>query len=171
MATGAFEAYGHRYAADASGVVIMDGWGLYDGCGTTPTPRAYRAPDGCMQAATGIGSTGRRARWPMTRGSTRAACASVWAPTGVMATGWVFADGGWYLTDATGALQYGWAFIDGTWYWLDPEQGGLLATGLFEVNGFRFCAPAGGAVAIDGWCFFRAAGIMPTIPARLNAAG
>ena len=154
MATGAFEAYGHRYAADASGVVIMDGWGLHEG--------TWYYADASGVLRTGWAYAG--GSWYWFDRETGAMAHDTWldeggsrfylASDGTMATGWVFVDGGWYLLSRSGALYSGWICIEGSWYWLDPEAGGLLATGLFDVDGFRYCAPQGGVVAVDGWCFF-----------------
>ena len=154
MATGAFEAYGHRYAADASGVVIMDGWGLHEG--------TWYYADASGVLRTGWAYAG--GSWYWFDRETGAMAHDTWldeggsrfylASDGTMATGWAFVDGGWYLLSRSGELYSGWICIEGSWYWLDPEAGGLLATGLFDVDGFRYCAPQGGVVAVDGWCFF-----------------
>lgn len=73
------------------------------------------------------------------------------AGDGRMATGWFFAGTDWYLADDSGRLVEGWATVDGSSYWLDPEKNGSLAVGPFEVDGKRYCAIRGGAVAYADW--------------------
>lgn len=154
MATGPFEVDGVRYVSSASGALVQDAWALYEDVWY------YANPSGSLY--TGWLFAG--GDWYWLDPKTGAMAHDSWVDVnevrfylgadGVMETGWVFVEGGWYLIDDTGALQYGWAYIDGVWYWLDPAHEGLMATGLFEVDGFKYCAPSQGAVAIDGWCSF-----------------
>ena len=75
------------------------------------------------------------------------------AASGKMSVGWAKESGSWYYAASSGALQTGWLKWRDGWYWLDPENGGKMATGLFEANGEWFTADVDGATRIDCWSF------------------
>lgn len=58
--------------------------------------------------------------------------------TGRMATGWTFADNGfWYHFTNTGAADLGWIWDKdfNAWYYLDPTQAYLYTDGIYNIDG------------------------------------
>ncbi len=71
--------------------------------------------------------------------------------SGAMSIGWAKEGSTWYYATSSGALKTGWIKLKDVWYWLEPANGGAMATGLFEAKGEWFTAADSGAVRIDKW--------------------
>ena len=63
---------------------------------------------------------------------------------------WQLKEGTWYYATSDGKAYTGWLRQGGAWYWLDPDAGGVMATGLHECNGSMYWFNASGAMA-TGW--------------------
>ena len=63
---------------------------------------------------------------------------------------WQLKEGTWYYATSDGKAYTGWLRQGGAWYWLDPDAGGVMATGLYECNGSMYWFNASGAMA-TGW--------------------
>ena len=75
---------------------------------------------------------------------------------------WQLKDGTWYYATSDGKAYTGWLRQGGAWYWLDPDAGGVMATGLYECNGSMYWFNASGAMAtgwvLDGGTWYYATG-------------
>ena len=72
--------------------------------------------------------------------------------SGAMSIGWVNHEGIWYYASTSGALQKGWIDLKGKRYWLDPANGGAMATGRTTIGGEDYLFAASGALAKNCWC-------------------
>lgn len=75
---------------------------------------------------------------------------------------WQLKEGTWYYATSDGKAYTGWLRQGGAWYWLDPDAGGVMATGLYECNGSMYWFNASGAMAtgwvLDGGTWYYATG-------------
>ena len=75
---------------------------------------------------------------------------------------WQLKEGTWYYATSDGKAYTGWLRQGGAWYWLDPDAGGVMATGLHECNGSMYWFNASGAMAtgwvLDGGTWYYATG-------------
>ena len=75
---------------------------------------------------------------------------------------WQLKDNIWYYATSDGKAYTGWLYLGGAWYWLDPDAGGVMATGLHECNGSMYWFNASGAMAtgwvLDGGTWYYATG-------------
>ena len=75
---------------------------------------------------------------------------------------WQLKEGTWYYATSDGKAYTGWLRQGGAWYWLDPDAGGVMATGLYECNGSLYWFNASGAMAtgwvLDGGTWYYATG-------------
>ncbi len=75
---------------------------------------------------------------------------------------WQLKEGTWYYATSDGKAYIGWLRQGGAWYWLDPDAGGVMATGLHECNGSMYWFNASGAMAtgwvLDGGTWYYATG-------------
>ena len=75
---------------------------------------------------------------------------------------WQLKEGTWYYATSDGKAYTGWLRQGGAWYWLDPDAGGVMATGLHECNGSAYWFNASGAMAtgwvLDGGTWYYATG-------------
>ena len=75
---------------------------------------------------------------------------------------WQLKEGTWYYATSDGKAYTGWLRQGGAWYWLDPDAGGVMATGLFECNGSLYWFNSSGAMAtgwvLDGGTWYYATG-------------
>ena len=75
---------------------------------------------------------------------------------------WQLKEGTWYYATSDGKAYTGWLRQGGAWYWLDPDAGGVMATGLHECNGSMYWFDASGAMAtgwvLDGGTWYYATG-------------
>ena len=75
---------------------------------------------------------------------------------------WQLKEGTWYYATSDGKAYTGWLRQGGAWYWLDPDAGGVIATGLYECNGSMYWFNASGAMAtgwvLDGGTWYYATG-------------
>ena len=75
---------------------------------------------------------------------------------------WQLKEGTWYYATSDGKAYTGWLRQGGAWYWLDPDVGGVMATGLYECNGSMYWFNASGAMAtgwvLDGGTWYYATG-------------
>ena len=75
---------------------------------------------------------------------------------------WQLKEGTWYYATSDGKAYTGWLRRGGAWYWLDPDAGGVMATGLHECNGSAYWFNASGAMAtgwvLDGGTWYYATG-------------
>ena len=75
---------------------------------------------------------------------------------------WQLKEGTWYYVTSDGKAYTGWLRQGGAWYWLDPDAGGVMATGLYECNGSMYWFNASGAMAtgwvLDGGTWYYATG-------------
>ena len=63
---------------------------------------------------------------------------------------WQLKEGTWYYATSDGKAYTGWLRQGGAWYWLDPDAGGVMATGLHECNGSLYWFNSSGAM-VTGW--------------------
>lgn len=86
----------------------------------------------------------------------------------MLANRWAWVEGKCYYFNPTGRVQSGWINWYGTWYWLEPSDGGAMATGLADVGSRKCYFGADGAMRtgwqkLDGsWYYFNASGYMQT---------
>ena len=75
---------------------------------------------------------------------------------------WQLKEGTWYYATSDGKAYTGWLRQGGAWYWLDPDAGGVMATGLHECNGSLYWFNSSGAMAtgwvLDGGTWYYATG-------------
>ena len=75
---------------------------------------------------------------------------------------WQLKEGTWYYATSDGKAYTGWLRQGGAWYWLDPDAGGVMATGLHECNGSMYWFNDSGAMAtgwvLDGGTWYYATG-------------
>lgn len=75
---------------------------------------------------------------------------------------WQLKEGTWYYATSDGKAYTGWLRQGGAWYWLDPDAGGVMATGLYECNGSLYWFNSSGAMAtgwvLDGGTWYYATG-------------
>lgn len=75
---------------------------------------------------------------------------------------WQLKEGTWYYATSDGKEYTGWLRQGGAWYWLDPDAGGVMATGLYECNGSLYWFNSSGAMAtgwvLDGGTWYYATG-------------
>ena len=75
---------------------------------------------------------------------------------------WQLKESTWYYATSDGKAYTGWLRQGGAWYWLDPDAGGVMATGLYECNGSMYWFNASGAMAtgwvLDGGTWYYATG-------------
>ena len=75
---------------------------------------------------------------------------------------WQLKEGTWYYATSDGKAYTGWLRQGGAWYWLDPDAGGVMATGLHECNGSMYWFNASGVMAtgwvLDGGTWYYATG-------------
>ena len=75
---------------------------------------------------------------------------------------WQLKEGTWYYATSDGKAYTGWLRQGGAWYWLDPDAGGVMATGLHECNGSMYWFNSSGAMAtgwvLDGGTWYYATG-------------
>ena len=75
---------------------------------------------------------------------------------------WQLKEGTWYYATSDGKAYTGWLRQGGAWYWLDPDAGGVMATGLYECNGSMYWFNGSGAMAtgwvLDGGTWYYATG-------------
>ena len=75
---------------------------------------------------------------------------------------WQLKEGTWYYATSDGKAYTGWLRQGGAWYWLDPDAGGVMATGFYECNGSMYWFNASGAMAtgwvLDGGTWYYATG-------------
>lgn len=75
---------------------------------------------------------------------------------------WQLKEGTWYYATSDGKAYTGWLRQGGAWYWLDPDAGGVMATGFHECNGSMYWFNASGAMAtgwvLDGGTWYYATG-------------
>ena len=87
---------------------------------------------------------------------------------------WQLKEGTWYYATSDGKAYTGWLRQGGAWYWLDPDAGGVMATGLHECNGSAYWFDASGAMAtgwvLDGgiWCYATGSGALASGWLNLN---
>ena len=87
---------------------------------------------------------------------------------------WQLKEGAWYYATSDGKAYTGWLRQGGAWYWLDPDAGGVMATGLHECNGSAYWFDASGAMAtgwvLDGgiWCYATGSGALASGWLNLN---
>ena len=63
---------------------------------------------------------------------------------------WQLKEGTWYYATSDGKAYTGWLRQGGAWYWLDPDAGGVMATGLHGCNGSMYWFNGSGSMA-TGW--------------------
>ena len=75
---------------------------------------------------------------------------------------WQLKEDTWYYATSDGKAYTGWLRQGGAWYWLDPDAGGVMATGLHECNGSLYWFNSSGAMAtgwvLDGGTWYYATG-------------
>ena len=75
---------------------------------------------------------------------------------------WQLKEGTWYYATSDGKAYTGWLRQGGAWYWLDPDAGGVMATGLHECNGSLYWFNSSGAMStgwvLDGGTWYYATG-------------
>lgn len=88
---------------------------------------------------------------------------------------WQLKEGTWYYATSDGKAYTGWLRQGGAWYWLDPDAGGVMATGLYECNGSMYWFNASGAMAtgwvLDGGTWYYATGSGALASGWLNLNG
>ena len=88
---------------------------------------------------------------------------------------WQLKEGTWYYATSDGKAYTGWLRQGGAWYWLDPDAGGVMATGLYECNGSMYWFIASGAMAtgwvLDGGTWYYATGSGALASGWLNLNG
>ena len=90
---------------------------------------------------------------------------------------WQLKEGTWYYATSDGKAYTGWLRQGGAWYWLDPDAGGVMATGLYECNGSMYWFNASGAMAtgwvLDGgtWYYATGSGALASGWLNLNEIG
>ena len=88
---------------------------------------------------------------------------------------WQLKEGTWYYATSDGKAYTGWLRQGGAWYWLDPDAGGVMATGLHECNGSMYWFNASGAMAtgwvLDGGTWYYATGSGALASGWLNLNG
>ena len=88
---------------------------------------------------------------------------------------WQLKEGTWYYATSDGKAYTGWLRQGGAWYWLDPDAGGVMATGLHECNGSAYWFNASGAMAtgwvLDGGTWYYATGSGALASGWLNLNG
>ena len=87
---------------------------------------------------------------------------------------WQLKEGTWYYATSDGKAYTGWLRQGGAWYWLDPDAGGVMATGLYECNGSMYWFNASGAMAtgwvLDGgtWYYATGSGVLARGPVSVG---
>ena len=88
---------------------------------------------------------------------------------------WQLKEGTWYYATSDGKAYTGWLRQGGAWYWLDPDAGGVMATGLHECNGSAYWFNGSGAMAtgwvLDGGTWYYATGSGALASGWLNLNG
>ena len=88
---------------------------------------------------------------------------------------WQLKESTWYYATSDGKAYTGWLRQGGAWYWLDPDAGGVMATGLYECNGSMYWFNASGAMAtgwvLDGGTWYYATGSGALASGWLNLNG
>ena len=88
---------------------------------------------------------------------------------------WQLKEGTWYYATSDGKAYTGWLRQGGAWYWLDPDAGGVMATGLYECNGSAYWFNSSGAMAtgwvLDGGTWYYATGSGALASGWLNLNG
>ena len=88
---------------------------------------------------------------------------------------WQLKEGTWYYATSDGKAYTGWLRQGGAWYWLDPDAGGVMATGLHECNGSLYWFNSSGAMAtgwvLDGGTWYYATGSGALASGWLNLNG
>ena len=88
---------------------------------------------------------------------------------------WQLKEGTWYYATSDGKAYTGWLRQGGAWYWLDPDAGGVMATGLYECNGSLYWFNSSGAMAtgwvLDGGTWYYATGSGALASGWLNLNG
>ena len=88
---------------------------------------------------------------------------------------WQLKEGTWYYATSDGKAYTGRLRQGGAWYWLDPDAGGVMATGLYECNGSMYWFNASGAMAtgwvLDGGTWYYATGSGALASGWLNLSG
>ena len=88
---------------------------------------------------------------------------------------WQLKEGTWYYATSDGKAYTGWLRQGGAWYWLDPDAGGVMATGRYECNGSMYWFNASGAMAtgwvLDGGTWYYATGSGALASGWLNLNG
>ena len=159
MATGLYECNGSLYWFNSSGAMatgwVLDGGTWYYATGSGALARGPVSVGGvpyCFDARTGAMLTGYQTDAQGVR--------RYFGSCGPL-NGWGFVDGSWYWF-ADGIASTGWLYTGGSWYWLDPDAGGVMATGLYECNGSLYWFNSSGAMAtgwvLDGGTWYYATG-------------
>ena len=88
---------------------------------------------------------------------------------------WQLKEGTWYYATSDGKAYTGWLRQGGAWYWLDPDAGGVMATGLYECNGSMYWFNASGAMAtgwvLDGGTWYYATGSGALVRGPVSVGG
>ena len=88
---------------------------------------------------------------------------------------WQLKEGTWYYATSDGKAYTGWLRQGGAWYWLDPDAGGVMATGLHECNGSMYWFNASGAMAtgwvLDGGTWYYATGSGALVRGPVSVGG
>ena len=172
MATGLYECNGSMYWFNASGAMatgwVLDGGTWYYATGSGALARGPVSVGGvpyCFDARTGAMLTGYQTDAQGVR--------RYFGSCGPL-NGWGLVDGSWYWF-ADGIASTGWLYTGGSWYWLDPDAGGVMATGLYECNGSMYWFNASGAMAtgwvLDGGTWYYATGSGALASGWLNLNG
>lgn len=86
----------------------------------------------------------------------------------MLANRWAWFDGKCYYFNPSGRVQTGWVNWYGTWYWMNPSNGGAMATGLTSVGSRTCFFRADGSMVTgwqrtsEGWRWFGSSGYMGT---------
>lgn len=70
--------------------------------------------------------------------------------SGAMKTGWVNDKNVWKYYDDSGAMHKGWMLEKKVWYYLNPIDGAMYASGVFEIDGVSYVFNVSGAMC-TGW--------------------